>query len=290
MNQDSSRRSASVGGRIYSNSKMTPDYRAARRHLMRCVAALLGYARGLGLGAWGRLRVMKVISLLFYALFFTATLVEAQAVQGTETPTITVTGEATVNAVPDQAWVLIGSEARSKISTDAQQRNAQAMTAVQQKLASLGIEKDAIRTIGIDLQPEFDYVNGKQIARGYVARNTIEVRVDDLGRLGAVLDAAVASGATSMNGLRFDVKNRAAVEQQALQAAVGRANAKAQAVAMGAKRAIDRVLRIEEIFVGGGGPEPVMMRATAQRGDVQTPVSAGEIEIRAQVRLTATFK
>ena len=233
---------------------------------------------------------MKAIPFLFYVLLFPVAFVEAQALQGNETPTIAVTGEATITAVPDQAWVLIGSEARSKISTEAQQRNAQAMTAVQQKLLSLGIGKDAVRTIGIDLQPEFDYVNGKQVARGYVARNTIEVRVDELGKLGGVLDAVVASGATSMNGLRFDVKNRAAVEQQALQAAVGNANAKAQAVATGAKRAIDRVVRIEEIFVGGDGPEPMMMRAVAQRADVQTPVAAGEIKIRAQVRLTATFK
>jgi uncharacterized protein YggE len=234
---------------------------------------------------------MKAITSILLSLVCTTAFAQPQSpAQATELPTITVTGEAVVTAVPDQAWIRIGAEARSKISKEAQQRNAEAMTAVQQKLASLGIEKDAIRTIAIDLQPEFDYVNGKQVPRGYVARNIVEVRVDDLGRLGGVLDAVVASGATSLNGLRFDVKNRAAVEQQALQAAVGSANAKAQAVALGLKRAVDRVLKVEEVFVGGGGPEPMMMRSMAQRADAQTPVAAGEIEIRAQVRLTAGIK
>ena len=97
-------------------------------------------------------------------------------------PQIVVTGEGVVKATPDQAWVSIGAESRSKVSKDAQQRNAEAMTAVMQKLAAFGIPKDAIKTTAIDLQMEFDYNNGKQTPRGYVARNTVEVRVDDLAK------------------------------------------------------------------------------------------------------------
>ena len=165
------------------------------------------------------------------------------------------------------------------------------MTAVQQKLASLGIPKDAIKTVGVDLQLEFDYRDGKQTPRGYVARNTIEVRVDDLAKVGDVLDAAVASGATTIHGLRFDVKAREAIEQEALKTAVGSAMAKANAIAAGAKRSVDRILRIEETFTGGDGPQPMMERAMMMKmADTPTPVEAGEIEIRAQVRLTVAIK
>jgi hypothetical protein len=208
-----------------------------------------------------------------------------------EPSSVTVSGNGVVTVAPDQAWVRIGSEARSKDSQDAQQRNAELMTAVQQKLAALGLPTDAIRTIGIDLQLEFDYRDGRQRPRGYVARNTIEVRVDDLAQLGAVLDAAVGSGATQMHGLRFDVKNRDAVEEQALQRAVTNGLAKAQSMAAAAKRTVDRVLRIEEQLVGGGGPQPMFERAMmAKAADTPTPVAAGEIEIRAQVRITATLR
>ena len=57
------------------------------------------------------------------------------------------------------------------------------------------------RPSAIDLQLEFDYSNGQQTPRGYVARNTIEVRVDDLAKVGDVLDAAV--------GLRRDERSTA---------------------------------------------------------------------------------
>lgn len=221
-------------------------------------------------------------------------LVVATAPAGAQAPApqpslIEVSGEGTVTAVPDQAWVRIGAESRSKISKDAQARNAEAMTAVQQKMSAIGIPKDAVRTLAIDLQMEYDYANGRQTARGYVARNTIEVRVDDFAKLGDVLDAAVGSGATSLHGLRFDVKRREALEREALQLAVANAMGRAEALATGARRSIDRVMRIEELSVNRGGEAPVMaMRMKAE--DASTPVAAGELEIRAQIRLTASLK
>ena len=70
--------------------------------------------------------------------------------------------------------------------------------------------------------------------RGYIARNQIDVRVDDLDRLGPAIDAAGASGATSMAGLRFDLKDRAGAEREALRLAVEDAMARAKAIAAGA--------------------------------------------------------
>ena len=147
---------------------------------------------------------MKTVIVVVMSLMLSA----AAAAQQPFEPQIVVTGEGVVKATPDQAWISIGAESRAKNSKEAQQRNAEAMTAVLQKIASFGITKDAIKTTALDLQMEFDYANGKQTPRGYVARNTVEIRVDELGKLGDVLDAVVTSGATMIHGLRFAVKNR----------------------------------------------------------------------------------
>src|SRR5262249_26099842 len=101
------------------------------------------------------------------------------AVQETLNVVVT-TGEAVVQRAPDRAFVTIVSEARAKGSRDAQRLNAEAMAAVQQRLAQAGIAKDAIRTLGVDLQQEFDFPQGRRVPREYVARNTIEARIDDL--------------------------------------------------------------------------------------------------------------
>jgi uncharacterized protein YggE len=230
---------------------------------------------------------MKFLAAALLSFFACSVALDAQTA---EPPQIIVTGDGVVKATPDQAWVQIGAETRSKVSKEAQQRNAEVMTAVQQKISSFGIPKDAIKTVAVDLQPEFDYANGKQSLRGYVARNTVEVRVDDLTKLGDVLDAAVASGAATIHGLRFDVKARGDAEQVALQAAVKNAMAKAEAVATGSQRAVDRILKIEEL--SGGAPLPMMKQFSmaARAADASTPVAPGELEIRAQVRLSVAIK
>ena len=229
----------------------------------------------------------NIVPVLLALLLLVPAHSEAQSTS--EPPVVVASGEGVVKAAPDQAWVRIGAESRSKNPKDAQQQNAQAMSAVQQKLAGLGIPKDAIKTVAIDLQLEYDYANGRQTPRGYVARNTIEVRVDDLAKLGDVLDAVVASGATMIHGLRFDVKEREHLEAAALQSAVKNAMGKATAVASGAGRAVDRITKIEE--TASMEPRPMMREyAMAARADAQTPVAPGELEIRAHVRVTVSIK
>ena len=215
----------------------------------------------------------------------------AQTPQPAE-PAVVVSGEGLVQAVPDRAWVTISAESRASNPRDAQKRNVDAMTPVQAKLKAAGIAGDAIRTIGYDLQQEFDFVNGKRVSRGYVARNTIEVRVDQIDRIGEVLEIAVGSGATSVGGIRFDLKDRAKLEREALRLAVADARDKAVAAASGAGRTVERILRIEEQGTASP-PTPIrMMRevAMADVGNQAPPISAGQIEIRAQVTLTAAIK
>jgi hypothetical protein len=195
-----------------------------------------------------------------------------------------------VKVAPDRASVTIGAESRSRNPKEAQTQNAAAMTAVQQKLAAAGISKDAIRTLSVDLQLESDWVNGRQVPRGYVARNMIEVRLDDIARVGEVMDIAVTGGATAVHGVRFDVKERESLEREALKRATADARARAEAAASGAGRAIDRVIRIEEPTGRPFPPQPQMMARVAEDARAQTPVIAGEIEIRASVLLTATLK
>jgi uncharacterized protein YggE len=203
-------------------------------------------------------------------------------------PVVVTKGQGTIVAAPDRAFVTIATESRSKNSADAQRLNADAAAAVLQRLQQAGIARDALRTIAYDLQPEFDYANGHQTLRGYVARNTLEARVDAIERVGAVLDAAGSGGATSIGGVRFDVKNRETLERDALRQAVADARARADAAAAGAGRTIDRVVRIEE----ERAPEVVrpMMRMAVADAAAPTPIVPSTVEITARVTLTAALR
>jgi uncharacterized protein YggE len=196
-----------------------------------------------------------------------------------------------VKRAPDRAWVSIAAESRARSPREAQRANADAMTAVLAKLKGLGLPADAIRTSGYDLQPEFDYANGKQTLRGYVARNTVEVRVDDLARTGEIVDAAVGSGATSVSGIRFDLKDRAGDEREALRRAVADARGRADAAAQGSGMRVERVVRIEEQRGSfSEPPRPMVMMRSGMADAAQTPITPGELEVRAVVTITATIR
>jgi len=147
---------------------------------------------------------------------------------------VVMSGEGVVRAVPDRAWITISAESRAPSPREAQRLNAEAMRPLQEKLRAAGIPTDAIRTIAYDVQYEWDFVNNKRVGRGYVARNTIDVRIDSVERVGEYLEIAAGSGATSLGGIRFDLKDQARLEREALRLAVADARAKADAAAAGA--------------------------------------------------------
>jgi uncharacterized protein YggE len=236
------------------------------------------------------LRNMK-IGLALSAALALAIPAAAQEPAAPPVPMIVTTGDAVVRRAPDRAFLVAAVETRAKDPKEAQSQNAKAMTAVQARVTGSGIPKDAVRTLGYNIQQEFDFVNGRRVPRGYLARNAVEVRVDALDQLGELLDAVVQAGATSISGVRFDLRDRAGAEREALRLAVADARARAEAAASGVGRTIDRVLRIDD--TRREPPRPMQMAMIARDvapADVATPVEAGEIEIHAQATLTVSIK
>src|ERR1051325_330555 len=193
-------------------------------------------------------------------------------------PVVVVSGEGLVQAPPDRAWITVSAEARAPSPREAQRRTADLMRPVLESLRKARVADEAVRTTGYDLQQEFDFTNGKRVSRGYVARNSIEVRVDDVGRVGESLESAVNQGATSASVLRFAVKEEAKLEREAVRAAVTNARLKAEAAAAGAGRSLDRLVRIEE---AGSPVRPVSMMpfvraAAADASGGAPPVATGQ--------------
>lgn len=205
-------------------------------------------------------------------------------------PVVVTTGSAILRRAPDRAFVNIGAEARAVAPKDAQAQNAKTMTAVRGRLKALGIADSAIETRALDLQPEFDHSGGRQKLRGYVARNVIEVRLDDVTRVGEVIDASIEAGANSVHEVRFDLKDRTVVEREALKAAVADALARASALASGAGKTVDRIVTIEEQRAEFVPMTRNVMFARADAAPAQTPVAPGEVEIRATVTVTAAIR
>lgn len=210
-------------------------------------------------------------------------------------PVVITQGDAVVKRAPDQAWLSVTTESRDPKADEARRKGAEAMTAVQAAIRGAGVAADAVRTTGFVLTPDVEWNNGRSTIKGYIARNDIEVRVDAIDRVGAVIDAVNAARGTtvSVTGPRFALKDQASAEAEALRLAVTSALARAQAMATGAHRTLGVVLRIERQDNGGPiRPEPAFMRVAgvAPAAQAETPIVAGDIEVRAQVSVTIELR
>jgi uncharacterized protein YggE len=200
-----------------------------------------------------------------------------------------MTGSATVQSTPDRAWVNVGVEARAAQTTVARQQVAATMLAIQAKLKSLGIPEAALRTASFNVTQDWEFQQGRRNLRGYVVSNQMEVRVDDIAKVAAVVDESIAAGANVIHGVRWDVKDRQALERQALQRAFADARARAEVIATAAGETLGQVRTVHEQRVVDMRPMPMMrIEAAAQVvGDtVATNINPGEIDIRATVTVT----
>jgi len=227
-------------------------------------------------------------------LLLSAASVPLQAQMPTPQPPVIITrGEAVLKRAPDRAFLDVAVETRDAKADDARRMNATMMSSVQAALTLAGVQAGAIRTTGYSLAPEVEWVNGRSVPKGYLARNQIEVRVDQLDRLGAIIDAAntVKGTGLSIMGPRFVLRDEEAAENEALRMAVQAALVRAESMSAGAKRTLGPILRIEESTTPR--PQPVMMRqmvASQAAAAAETPVTPGEIEVRAEVTVTVEIR
>ena len=190
------------------------------------------------------------------------------------------------HAAPDKASLNLGVQVQAATAEQAMAINAQRMTAVIAALRRAGAAERDIRTSSLNLQAQYAFpANQTRQLTGYEAINGVAVEARDLGRLGPLLDAAVAAGANQVNGISFGLKDPRAAEDAARLEAVKALQAKADLYARATGYRVGRLVNLSE----GGGYEPSPprpMAVMAARSFAATPVEAGSLDIRIEVNGT----
>lgn len=198
---------------------------------------------------------------------------------------ITVTGQGSVEAVPDMATISIGVTTEAKTSADALSGNSAAVAKVLAQVKAAGIEPRDIQTSGLSLSPVWSKSDSSaDVSRkivGFAVDNQITVRVRALDGLGDILDVVVQNGANRFHGLSFGVQTPRPMEDEARQMAVADAMKKAKLYAGAAGVSLGNILEINEN--GASGYRPVAARGVMMSESV--PIAEGEISISASVTM-----
>jgi uncharacterized protein len=202
---------------------------------------------------------------------------------------IRVTGDARVTAKPDRVQIDIGVTTRAPQSQDAATQNARQVEAVLAAVRKAAGPAAVLKTISYSLNPNYQFHpnGGEPTIDGYTANNVVQVTLDELGKIGSVIDAATQAGANHVQGIQFTLRDQAAVRAQALREAATRARAEAEVLAEALGLKVGRVLSVEE---SSPGIVPVRVLAGAPRAMVtaaaSTPVETGTLDVTANVTLS----
>jgi len=198
-----------------------------------------------------------------------------------EATTLNLTAYGETEVAPDEATLTLGVQSRAPTAAEAMAQNASQMSAVVTALRKAGIAARDIATTNLNLSAQYSYPQDKpQVLEGYAAGNDVTVTVNDMTRVGAVIDAVTAAGANQVNGISFGLKDPTAAEDAARLAAVKALAAKAALYASASGYHVARLVNLGEQSSGTPGPvRPMLMRADK----AATPISAGELTVRVDV-------
>ena len=207
------------------------------------------------------------------------------------TPTLlTMTVEGRTARTPDIAEISGGVVTTAPTAAAALSENAGKMNAVVAAVRKAGIAERDIQTAGLNLQAQYRYeANQAPILTGYQASNTVNLRVRSVAQTGPLIDTLVGVGANQINGPTFRVENSDAALDEARQAAIATAKARAALYAKATGLNVRRIVTVSEGGAIEPGPRPMMMKAMAMDSEMaRTPVAAGEVAL--SVIVTVVFE
>ena len=206
------------------------------------------------------------------------TSVGAGAVAGPR-DTITVVGEGTQNATPDNALISLGVSTRQGTAVEAMNTANTEMTALLKAIKGQGVADVDIQTTGLSVYQDQQYN-----VIGYRAGNTVNVKIHHIANIGTVLGAAqgAVGNDIQISGISLQLSDNTNQLKGARQAAMTAAAARAKEWANLAGRHLGKVLSVSEVVGAGSYGSPCGAGGQCGGGG-GAPVQAGQMNVTVDV-------
>ena len=195
--------------------------------------------------------------------------------------TITVSATGTAKVQPDIARISAGVVTEAATAREAIDRNNAGVTKFIDGMKKAGVGARDIQTTAFNVEPRYTQPKDGRpgTINGYRVVNQVRLTVRNVGRLGEILDEAIALGANQINQIAFDVGEPEQAQDEARKQAITKARQRAELYATAAGVNLGAVLRIAE----GEGPSVpdgrMMMRAAV-------PIEPGTRTLEIEVHVT----
>ncbi|HVM90508.1 MAG TPA: SIMPL domain-containing protein [Verrucomicrobiae bacterium] len=201
--------------------------------------------------------------------------------------TFTVSGEGKVSGQPTLAEVSLGLYSEGQDVPTVQNANSSKVNGIIDAMKQMGISQDDMQTSNYSIQPKYDYSNGTQTVVGYTVSQSLNVKVRDLTKVGAVVSKAGQLGANQVNGVTFTIDDPSELQQQARAKAIEDARKKADELAKTLGVTIVRVSTFSESSPATPGPIFYSDLAAAPQAKAVSPdIQPGSLDVKSDVSVT----
>ncbi len=169
-----------------------------------------------------------------------------------EAPILEVRGSGQVRLPADVAVLRIQVASRASTAAAAAAETARRLAIVTDTLRHSGLGPELVEPTALNVVTNEALGDGHLV--DYEARALLSVRVRQLDRLGSLVDAALAAGATEIPSVRFESDSMEAAERTALAQAFHQAETTARALAQAAGMRLGGIAGIET-WGDRGGPD-----------------------------------
>lgn len=233
---------------------------------------------------------LRTLSATALSLLVASISVLPAAAQEAPSPAVTVSGEGTVTAQPDQAVVRFGVVTRAETAGETRANNATAAKTAMNAVRNLDVPEEKMRLESLRLQPRYEYDDDEDERRlvGYEATRQVVVELNDLEVLPQLVADVVEGGANRLDKIDYQLSDRSRFRDEALREAAQSARDKARLLAETLDADLGPVRTINEQSFDFVRPRQARMQmaktATAAQAEPEA-YAAGEIEVSAQVQV-----
>tara|TARA_R110000823_G_scaffold210224_11_gene340530 strand:+ start:1231 stop:1956 length:726 start_codon:yes stop_codon:yes gene_type:complete len=225
-------------------------------------------------------------------LLLVLSVVSAPLLADAETRRIVVTGSGSAEVAPDMALLTLTVNREAPTARAAVTENSKAMAEVIAAMRKLGVAERDLQTAAFSIQPRYTHVprvaGSHEDTRkfvGYTVRNTLNVRLRDISKVGEALDQSVTLGVNEGGNIAFANDDPSAALEQARKKAVENATAKARTLAAAAQVTLGQVMEISEQSYSPVRPM-AMMGAARMAADSEVAVAEGENSYQVTVNMS----
>jgi uncharacterized protein YggE len=225
---------------------------------------------------------------------------------GTDHPitnTITVSGKGEIPTIPDIATFDFSVTETAKTVADAQTAATTKINAALKAVGDAGVDtKKDVKTLSYNINPHYDYQAevcttsypgtcrpGKNILTGYDVSQTLQVKVRDISKAGALFTSVGSLDVQNVDSLQFSIDKIDSVKDDARTLAIEDAKIHAEKLASALGVHLIRVVNFSDDNAGSPTPYPVMyaMDSAASGKVASAPqIPAGEQKVSANVSVT----